>query len=335
MGKVHRVLVVGVGSIGERHVRCFAATGRAQLSICEVNAELRRAVAERYSLEAAFDELESALAAGPEVVVIGTPAHLHVPMARAAVQAGTHVLTEKPLSTRFDGVTELLCEVEARRIRAGVAYVYRAHPALAAMREAIRSGRFGEPVQVVATCGQHFPLYRPAYRTIYYNDRATGGGAVQDALTHVINAAEWLVGPVTRLAADVGHQVLEGVSVEDTAHVLTRHGSVMGCFSLNQHQAPNETTLTVACARGTARFEFHECRWRWATEPGAPWTDEPFPPLERDALFVRQAGAFLDAVEGKAEILCTLAEGRQTLAVNLAILRAAERGSWETITDNP
>lgn len=332
---MRRVLVVGVGSIGERHVRCFAATGRARISVCEVNAELRRTVAERYSVADAFASIESGLAASPEVVVICTPAHLHVPMARAAVRTGAHVLVEKPLSTNFDGVTGLLREVEGRGTVAGVAYVYRAHPALAAMRDAIRSGRFGAPVQVVATCGQHFPFYRPAYRNIYYNDRATGGGAVQDALTHVMNAAEWLVGPVTRLAADVGHQVLDGVTVEDTAHVLTRHGNVMGCFSLNQHQAPNETTLTVVCQRGTARFEYHECRWRWATEPGAPWTDEPLPPLERDALFVRQAGAFLDAVEGRAVPLCTLAEARQTLAVNLAILRAAECGAWETIADNP
>lgn len=335
MGEVHRVLVVGVGSIGERHVRCFAATGRARLSVCEVNDELRTAVAERYSVAEAFADLDAALGSRPDVVVICTPAHLHVPMTLAAARAGANVLIEKPLSTTYDGVAELLREVKARRAVVGVAYVYRAHPALAAMRDAIRSGRFGEPVQIVATCGQHFPLYRPAYRTIYYKDRATGGGAVQDALTHVINAAEWLVGPVTRLAADVDHQVLDGVSVEDTAHVLTRHAGVMGCFSLNQHQAPNEVTLTVIGTRGTARFESHECRWRWAAEPGAAWADEPVPPLERDALFVRQAGAFLDAVEGLAEPACTLPEARQTLAVNLAILRAADSGTWQTITDNP
>jgi predicted dehydrogenase len=331
MGRVHRVLVVGVGSIGERHVRCFTATGRASLSVCEVNAELRTAVAERYAVVAAFPDLDSALKTGPEVVVVCTPAHLHVPMALTAVRAGANVLIEKPLSTTPEGVAELLREVETRKVVAGVAYVYRAHPVLAAMREAVRSGRFGEPVQFVASCGQHFPFYRPAYRTIYYKDRANGGGAVQDALTHVVNAAEWLVGPVTRLAADVDHQVLEGVSVEDTAHVLTRHGSVMGCFSLNQYQAPNETTLTVVCARGTARFEAHASRWRWATEPGAPWADEAFPPLERDTLFVRQAAAYLDAVEGKAQPLCPLAEARQSLAVNLAILRAAECGSWVTV----
>lgn len=327
----HRVLVVGVGSIGERHLRCFAATGRAEVSLCEVNADLRQDVAGRYAVAESFDNLDTALAAQPDAVVICTPAHLHIPMALQAVRSGSHVLIEKPLSTTLDGINELEREIASQKRIAGVAYVYRCHPALGAMREAIRSRRFGEPVQVVANCGQHFPLYRPAYRTIYYKDRATGGGAVQDALTHVLNAAEWLVGPVTQLAADVGHQVLDGVNVEDTAHVITRHGNVMGSFSLNQHQAPNEVSITVIATGGTARFEFHNQRWRWMTEPGGTWTDEESPPLERDALFIRQAHAFLNAVEGAAEPLCSLADARQTLAVNLAILRSAERGTWEGV----
>jgi predicted dehydrogenase len=238
---------------------------------------------------------------------------------------------EKPLATSLDGVEELARLVRESRRTAAVAYVYRCHPALAAMRAAVADGRFGRPVQIVATCGQDFPLYRPAYREIYYNDRATGGGAVQDALTHVIDAGQWLVGPVDRLVADVDHQVLAGVTVEDTAHVITRHGPVMGSYSLNQHQAPNEVTLTVVGTEGTARFEYHRHRWRWMTEPGGTWTDENRGPLERDELFVRQAGAMLDAVEGGSPPLCSLDEARHALAVNLAILRSAERGEWERV----
>jgi predicted dehydrogenase len=199
------------------------------------------------------------------------------------------------------------------------------------MREAIRSGRFGAPLEVVAMCGQNFPFYRPAYRDTYYRDHATGGGAVQDALTHVFNAAEWLVGPVTELTADLAHLALEGVEVEDTAHVLTRHGRLLGCFSLNQHQAPNEVTLTVVCERGTVRFEYHESRWRWQTEPGGRWTDESVGPLERDTLFIRQAEAFLDYMAGARSPLCSIAEGAATLRANLAILESSQTRTWQTV----
>jgi predicted dehydrogenase len=155
---------------------------------------------------------------------------------------------------------------------------------------------------------------------------------VQDALTHLVNAVEWLIGSPDRLVADVDHLVLEGVQVEDTVHVLTRHGKRMGCLSLNQHQAPNEVTITVACERGTARFEHHHQRWRWQTSPECGWQDESFPALERDTLFVRQAETFLDAIEGRGEPLCTVGEAARTLAANLAILRSAEKRAWEFVS---
>jgi predicted dehydrogenase len=327
----HRVLIVGVGSIGERHLRCFLATGRAEAASVEVNDALRTTVAERYAVEHAWGDLEAALAWRPDVAVIATPAPLHVPQARRLAGAGVHVLIEKPLSTCLDGVDQLAEAVRQRNITAGVAYVYRCHPLLAAMRQAIQENRFGRPVELVVVAGQHFPTYRPAYRNIYYTDRATGGGAIQDAITHLVNAGEWLLGPVDRLVADAAHQVLEGVSVEDTVHLLARHGPVLASYSLNQHQAPNETTLTVVYERGTLRCEFHEYRWRWMERPGGPWHDEALPSLERDTLFVAQANAFLDAVEGRGAVPCPLAEGIQTLRVNLAALASVERGTWQTI----
>src|SRR5262249_19612984 len=257
----------------------------------------------------AFGDLDTALASGPDAAVIATPAPLHVSLATRLAEAGVHVLIEKPLSTNLEGIDRLRHVVRERGGTAAGGYVYRCHPSWAALRGGVGGGRFGGPVELVAVCGQHFPTYRPAYRDIYYRDRATGGGAIQDALTHIVNAGEWLLGPVDRLVADAAHLVLDGVAVGDTVHLLARHGpplltpsphvggegqkrgSALASYSLNQHQAFNEMTLTVIGERGTARCEFHEHRWRWLVEPGGTWHDEPIPPLERDALFITQANA--------------------------------------------
>lgn len=331
---MYRVLIVGTGSIGERHLRCFQATGRAELSLVEINPALRETIAGRYGVSRAFANLDEALeasgAAPFDAAVLCTPAPWHVPQALQLVEAGVHVLIEKPLSTSCAGVDQLQAAIARRGTLAAVAYVLRCHPLLTAMRAALLEGRWGRPVEVIATSGQHFPTYRPAYRDIYYNSHATGGGAIQDALTHLVNAGEWLVGPIERLVADAAHLVLAGVQVEDTVHLLARHGAVLGTYTLNQHQAPNETTLTVVAERGTARCEFHQNRWRWQETPGGEWRDESIPPLERDTLFVRQASAFLDAIEGRSPPHCSLAEGLQTLRVNLAALRSVGSHQWES-----
>jgi len=327
----YRVLVIGAGSIGHRHLRCFKATGRVTLLLCEQNADLARQVADLNGVETIFPNLDAALANPPDAAVIATPAPLHVPMAIRLAQVGIHLLIEKPLSTTMEGIDRLQAIFHARKLHAAVAYVHRANPALHAMKNAIASGRFGRPVQLVATSGSHFPSYRPAYRDIYYRERSMGGGAIQDALTHVTNAAEWLVGPIDRLVADAAHQVLDGVDVEDTVHLLARHDSVLGSYSLNQHQSPNELTITVVCEQGTVRWELHRHRWRWMIRPDEPWHDEQHQEISRDAVFIRQANAFLDVIEGTAPPLCSLEEGIQSLHVNLAAIISTEQNAWQTI----
>ncbi len=174
MAEVINVLVIGAGSIGERHVRCFQRTGRANLLLCEINGALAKQVAQRYGLRGVFSDLDAALADPPQAAVICTPAQLHMPMALTLARAGVHLLIEKPLSTSLEGIDELK-EIVRRRIWQLRWPTCIAQRVLAAMRKEILSGRFGKPVQLTYQGGQNFPHYRPAYREIYYRDRATGG----------------------------------------------------------------------------------------------------------------------------------------------------------------
>jgi predicted dehydrogenase len=324
----HSILVIGAGSIGERHLRCFLKTDRAKVSFVETNSTLRETISNRYPAVKMIAELKDVVNAGISAAVIATPAPSHVPLALEMVNRGIHVLIEKPLAISFDGIDALRAAVREQKTLAAVAYVYRAHPALAEMRQAIVSGRFGRPLEIVAVAGQHFATYRPAYAQTYYASHASGGGAVQDALTHILNAGQWLVGPIDRIVADAAHQSLPDVDVEDTVHVMARHGNVLGSYSLNQHQAANEVAITVICESGVARFEYHACHWRSMQSPDEPWNDHSFGPLDRDELFIRQANSFLDAIEGGSPPLCTLDEAVMTLRSNITILESIRQGRW-------
>lgn len=327
----YRVLVVGVGSIGERHVRCFLATGRAAIGVCESMTARGKDVADRYGLDACFAKLNDALTQPWDAAVVAAPAHVHIPIATELAQHRIHLFIEKPLATSLDGV-EALREVIAKNcLTAAVGYHYRAHPAVREMKVALDSGQFGRPLQVYGMVAQYFPFYRPAYREVYFARHEHGGGAVQDAITHLLNLGEYFVGPITRLAVDAAHQALDGVTVEDTVHVLARHGDVLGNYALNLYQHPNESHLTVVCAGGTLRFELQQNRWWSMTEPEGPRDEHLHELKDRDAWYVANANAFLDALEGKAAPLCSLDEGIQTLRVNLAALTSTETQTWQDI----
>lgn len=328
----YRVLVVGVGSIGERHLRCFQKMDRCIMSFCEPNVELRATIADRYGINEAYEGLDAALTAGEyDVAVIATPAHLHVPIAVRLAELGIHLLIEKPLSLSMEGMDRLTEIVSEKSIAVAVGYTHRAHPANRGLKEEIDSGRLGKPLQITVSCGQHFPTHRPAYREIYFTRHETGGGAIQDAITHMYNLGEWLVGPINQLVTDAAHLHLSDVTVEDTVHTMARHDEVLGSYSLNLYQAPSEAMITVICENGTGRVDYEHSRWSWMGKPDTPWHHQPVDVPERDWLYVEQATAFLESVEGQGQPFCPLDEGIQTLRVNLASLKSVEERNWQQV----
>ncbi|MGE3822364.1 MAG: Gfo/Idh/MocA family protein, partial [Isosphaeraceae bacterium] len=108
---MREVLVIGLGSIGERHVRCFQNTGRALVSAVETDPARRQEIASRHSLAKSFGDLDEALKNPPDAAVVATPAPSHVSIATRLVEAGVHVLIEKPLGVGLDGVDGLLSAV--------------------------------------------------------------------------------------------------------------------------------------------------------------------------------------------------------------------------------
>ncbi|MBI5772202.1 MAG: Gfo/Idh/MocA family oxidoreductase [Verrucomicrobia bacterium] len=320
------ILIIGCGSIGERHLRCFQKTGRADVSACDANAALLQRVAAQYGAPG-FTDLNAALAARQySGIVICTPAQTHLDLALAALRHGAGVFIEKPLSTGLAKVDDLRDTALKSGRFVAVAYVYHAMAWIQEAREFLRSGEIGRPLHVSVATGQHFPTFRPAYREIYYTRHETGGGAIQDALTHIANTVEWLVGPTTRLYCDAAHQALEGVTVEDTVSVAARHGGVLVNYALNQFQAPNETVMNIHCEGGSVRIESHDRRWSVFRRGAPAWEQHQTPPLERDDLFIAQANDFLDGLHGKPTLLATLDEAVQTLKFNLAALESARSG---------
>lgn len=316
------VLVIGCGSIGERHVRTLLATGRTGVVACDTRPAILKQMQETYGVAAIADWIP---ALGDPVVtgvVIATPAPQHVATAIRCLDAGRHVLCEKPLSVDFAGVDDLVAARDRSGRFAAVAYVLHFVPALQAARQFLETGNFGPVRHVAVNSGQHFPLFRPAYRTIYYNDRAQGGGAIQDALTHLANAVEWVIGPTLSLFCDADHQVLDGVTVEDTVNVTARNARALVSYALNQFQAANETRFDFHAETGSVRVEMNAQRWGTLARGQSEWTWNAAPVSERDQLYLSQAHAFLDGCEGKAQPLCTLEEARQTLRFNLACLRS-------------
>ena len=317
------VLIVGGGSIGERHVRCWQRTGRSDVILCESNENRAKEVAERYGIRWESNFAQVLEKESPACIVLCTPAPAHVPMALQALEHGSHVLMEKPLSVDMHQ-RDTLAEA-AKDHTVAVAYVWRMHPAIRRAKQHLAEGSIGRPLHAVARCGQDFATLRPGYENTYYSRHDLGGGAIQDGLTHVANAIEMLLGPTTSVFCEADHLGIPGVEVEDVVGVVARNDKAITVYSFSQTQKPNEFTIDIHGETGSLRIDLSGKRI--GVFSGGCWSFEDTSYDDHDVLFTAQADAFLDAVERKAPPGCTLAEGIHTLRFNLACLESARTGS--------
>lgn len=330
----HRVLIIGGGSIGERHLRCFLNTGRVEAALCDNRPQSLADVAARYSVSDTFTDFDAIDLARFDAAVVCVPAHLHVPFARRIAAAGTHVLIEKPLSLTVDGIDGLGRVAAEKRLTVGVAYVRRAMSLYRALRRELARDRIGRVLSATCLVGNDYRAARPDYTATYFARRDTGGGAVHDLLSHFFDLCHWLLRPVEQVVSAYDRLDIEGIDAEDTASVLLRcrKNRARACLHATLWQAHREETITLAgtagsivCDRVRERmglFLRQSGKWDW-TECKQ---EEPDAKGQTDAPFIFQANNFLDALEGKADVLCTLDEARHTVAVCLAALESGRRG---------
>lgn len=131
LGDVMKILVVGCGSIGERHIRNLKGFPAVELVAYDTSRRRFLGVSKKYRIQAA-ESLDSALEQDIDAVLACTPTSSHVPIAMRAVRRGAHVFIEKPLSHTLDGVDRLIIHNTAKKknVNILVGYILRFHPAV-------------------------------------------------------------------------------------------------------------------------------------------------------------------------------------------------------------
>jgi predicted dehydrogenase len=306
------VLVVGCGSIGKRHARVLTGLGVADIRACDPSTEQRAALAIESPNVRMHESFADGLLARPDTVLLCTPPEMHVPMACRAIEAGCHVLTEKPLSDRTDGIDALEVLAADRRKKIMVALCFRYHEGLLRAKEYVASGRIGRLVSIRALMGEHLPAIRPDYRTLYL---AQHNGAFE--LMHDLDLAIWYAAqPVRKAHCVFGSYSDIGIQSPDVVEfLLDFEDRCAATVHLDFFQSPRRRQMELIGTKGVITVEF--ARWDHCTvsvfeTSAGVWQVEELA-TDRDDMFRAEDREFLEAVAGDRPIRCTLAEGRKTV----------------------
>jgi predicted dehydrogenase len=338
-----KALFCGLGSIGQRHLRNLkAALGdgveiiafreRRSSPVLEPDMTVRAGATleSTYGIRS-FDRLDAALAERPDVVFVTNPNTLHLPVARAAAEAGCHLFIEKPLSHSLEGVSELIEIVERKRLVALVGYQFRFHPGIAAIKNLIDSGRLGRLVAAHVVNGEYLPDWHPYedYRNTHPARRDLGGGALR-IQTHELDYASWLFGTPSRVYAVGGKLSRLEVDVEDSVSLLLTCSPDGRPVPVHVHldylQRPPQRVCEVVGDAGRLRFDYYAKRldyWDLATGRVNVLSFDAF---DRAQMFEAELRHFLACVRGDETPIVNLRDAAQSLAVSLAAEGSLQSG---------
>jgi len=208
--------IIGAGMIGHFHAKAITAmTGGELHSVFDLRQEAADKLAAEYGGKA-FSNIEEFLSDPElEIVTVGTPSGAHLDPSLAALNAGKHVICEKPLEITTERIDQLIEAAEKNGKTIAAVLNRRFHPGMDAFKKAADEGRFG--ILTNASC------YVKWYRDQAYYDSAgwrgtwalDGGGALMNQSIHTVDALLYLAGPVKSVQANTACLAHERIEVED------------------------------------------------------------------------------------------------------------------------
>jgi predicted dehydrogenase len=327
----------------------------ALVALCGRNRERAEEMAGKYGVPAVFADYRELYArAGLDAVVVASPDDLHCAMTLDALDAGLHVLCEKPMALTLADARAMLAKAEAARVKHMTNFTWRTVPAYQYMKELIGQGYLGRPYQgalsFVAGFGRDGEY---AWRF----DRRRANGILGDSGSHMADLARWLVGDIAEVSALLGTFIPrpgpDGGALDpanDAAALALRfadgaQGTIQVSAVAHLGDRGMQQQVVVHGAQGTLEADF-SFGGGWALR-GAR-SDEPqirpLPIPERivgqvdpaqspidqiiHRLLTQSIGprAFVDAIVEDRPAAPSFADGVKAQAVIAAALRSAETG---------
>lgn len=293
---VRRIVVVGCGSIGQRHARLLSQRPDLRVELCDPNADSLAEAAAVVVKPRSYRDFDEMLSSRPDMVVVATPHALHAEQTIAALQAGVHVLCEKPMSDNLADA-ERMAEAAAGSERVlDFGFTLHFHPGLHRLKELVTSGELGAVLHVHCRIGTYVTLVCSRSR-----HQADLEGALLFDYVHQPDIFHWLLGlepSGVYMAAVCGGDLplRSNPNVADLA--LDYETSLLGTIHFNYIQMPQRHQYEIVGDRAWAILDMETNLLRVGRREDEIETCERFQ-VERDCLLEAEHQAFLDAVAGR------------------------------------
>ena len=323
-----KLAIIGLGSIGRRHLGNFRAVGDVSLTGYDAAPAQREQAARDFPFATVTSTVEAALE-GVDGAVICTPPDSHVALGHLAAARGAHLMVEKPFAQSVAGVEDLLKLCDAKGLRVLTAYNWRYWPPMLLVERLLKEGRIG-PIRAARTeYAYHLTTRYPGkdYRDFYMADAKQGGGCVLDE-SHAIDYMRWLCGEITEVSAVVDRVSSLEITTDDIADLTVRFASgAVGNIHMNLFAWNVHSHFELMGEQGVIQWRRLENDIRLYDPRVNRWEVYPSGGQLND-MYLEEARHFLACIRGAATPRCDGWDGLQTMRVIDAAKRASTERRW-------
>lgn len=248
-----KAAVVGLGGVSPMHTKPLAALGIPITAVCDKHQDKANAVAAETGAKAYTDYKEMLNAGGFDVLHICLPHFLHAPVAIDAMNAGCHVLTEKPMATTIADAEKMIAAAKSNNVTLGVIFQNRYSPGATLIKETLESGALGKPVAGWIRVNWHRSDAYYANSDWRGKWATEGGGVLINQTIHSFDMMTHFLGNPTCVDASIANRAHPAIEVEDIAEGVITYGRVPVSFFVNTyHPYDAPATVEVICENGKA-----------------------------------------------------------------------------------
>jgi predicted dehydrogenase len=310
-----KILMVGLGAIGQRHLRnllelmgadveilAYRFRNKSKVLTNDLRIEDNSDLETKYNIWS-FTDLDQALAQKPNAVFVCNPSSLHIPVALKAAQSGCALFIEKPLAHNLDQVDELINLVESQNIKAVVGYQMRFNPCLQRLHSILQEQRIGRVLSVRVEVGEYLPKWHKYedYRYTYASKQDLGGGALLSQI-HEMDYIYWLFGLPSRVYAIGGHLSSLEIDVEDIVETLMECELDVHPILVSLHQdylqRPGKRICEVIGDQGKILVDLAELSVEVFDGEGNQVEATSYAGFQRNQMFVDELNHFLSSLRG-------------------------------------
>ena len=257
MTKKDKIIIIGFGSIGQRHYRNLTKLGYQNIFVFDIDKTKGKNLGNKFIKQLTNVQLKQFKAA-----FICNPNQAHVKTALACAQAGCHLFIENPLSHSLTGVKELISICRKKKLMAMVASNIRFHPSLQFIKRYLSGKKLGKVYSISHQFGFWLPYWRPSqdYRKNYAARKSTGGGIILDDI-HEFDLLFWLndFSPVKESKFVVGKVSDLKIETEDICLASFRFkNNTLGSVSCDYLRQSYARSCQVIGQRGNLEWDFNQ-----------------------------------------------------------------------------